>query len=117
MSTDIADTVPPLAEFFPLSEAAKHWPEASGGRRLHKHTCFRWASSGVNGVKLRVLRVPGVGLMTHPRWVHEFVVAVNAARLASGRCETVTTSRRRRSRGARTDTSAALARFKLPSGA
>ena len=42
-----------------MSEAAKRMPRIRSGRRVHIATLYRWATSGVSGVKLETLRVGG----------------------------------------------------------
>jgi hypothetical protein len=69
----------PLDECVPLGEAPRIWPAAAGGRRVARSTPWRYAKYGVSGVRLRTMRVPGVGLVVHPSWIAEFVAAVNAA--------------------------------------
>ena len=44
---------------FPLAETHKHVPPRRGGKKLHQATAFRWAKSGVRGVKLETIRVGG----------------------------------------------------------
>ncbi len=105
----------PLTECFPLTEAPKHWPVAAGGRRLHKHTAFRWVADGIAGVKLRAVRVPGVGLVTHAKWVAEFIVAVDAQRVAAGSSAPPPSRRRQKRAGTerKKQTAATLARYGL----
>ena len=42
-----------------LSEATGHLPRRRAGKRPHVATLYRWASEGVQGVKLDTLRVGG----------------------------------------------------------
>jgi hypothetical protein len=63
-----------MPQYFPFSEAAKHHlPD-----RPHQNTVRRWATIGVNGVKLRSVRFGGKRLTTE-QWCREFVEAVTAA--------------------------------------
>ncbi len=44
-------------EVVSLAAATKHLPKRRGGKRPHVSTLYRWATVGVNGVKLEVIRV------------------------------------------------------------
>jgi hypothetical protein len=44
---------------FPLTDVPKHLPPRSGGKRVHVATPFRWASRGVRGIRLEVVRLGG----------------------------------------------------------
>ena len=41
---------------FPLAETYRHVPLLRGGKRLHPSTAFRWARTGVRGVKLETIQ-------------------------------------------------------------
>lgn len=42
-----------------LNAAAKTLPKLRGGRKPHIATMYRWAKSGVRGVKLETIRIGG----------------------------------------------------------
>ena len=44
-------------EVVSLAAATKHLPKRRGGKRPHVSTLYRWATVGVHGVKLEVIRV------------------------------------------------------------
>jgi hypothetical protein len=53
--------IDPLAdELFPLAQAAQRLPRLRGGRPVNPSTLWRWATSGLRGVKLEICRVGGV---------------------------------------------------------
>ena len=43
----------------PFSEAARRLPRLCAGRPVHPSTLWRWASSGIRGVRLETVRVGG----------------------------------------------------------
>lgn len=43
----------------PLREAAKRLPRRRGGRKVATATLYRWAQSGVRGVRLETIQVGG----------------------------------------------------------
>lgn len=53
--------------------------EKALGYRPHPSTCCRWHRKGVNGVRLRAVRV-GSSVRTTQAEVHRFVAAQNQAR-------------------------------------
>lgn len=65
--------LPPLDQLIPLAELPKRIPPAPGGRRLHKHVPYRWASSGLHGVVLMTVTLPGTGKATTLDWYRQFV--------------------------------------------
>ena len=46
-------------EVLTLAEAAKVLPRRRRGRKVHTATLYRWASSGIRGVKLETVQVGG----------------------------------------------------------
>ncbi len=42
-----------------LTDATKRLPKRRAGKRPHVSTLYRWAQSGIDGVKLEVIRVGG----------------------------------------------------------
>ena len=42
-----------------LAEATKHLPRRRAGKRPHVATLYRWAQSGIRGVRLETLQVGG----------------------------------------------------------
>ena len=70
--------VPPLDQLIPLAELPKWVPPAPGGRRLHCHVPYRWASSGLRGVILRTISLPGTGKATTLEWYRQFVAELAA---------------------------------------
>ena len=65
--------VPPLDQLIPLADLPRRIPPATGGRRLHKHVPYRWASSGLRGVILQTITLPGTGKATTLDWYRQFV--------------------------------------------
>lgn len=61
---------------FPLGEAPKHLPPR-GGKRIHQATIFRWAKSGVRGVRLETIRVGG-SLCTSSQALQRFCERLSA---------------------------------------
>lgn len=43
-----------------LSDAARLRPASRGGRPTHASTIYRWATRGIRGVRLEVIRLGGV---------------------------------------------------------
>lgn len=66
-----------LDECLSLTAAPRRWPARADGSRPHRSTLWRYATVGIDGVVLRTVRVPGVGRMTHPSWIDQFIAAVN----------------------------------------
>jgi hypothetical protein len=48
-----------LERTMPLAQAARRLPRLRGGRRVAPSTLWRWASAGLRGVRLEVVRVGG----------------------------------------------------------
>lgn len=71
-------SAPQLQELFPLAEVPDRLPRRRG-KRLHRSAPYRWAESGLSGVRLRILRV-GSEIYTTSAWLLEFFEAVTAAR-------------------------------------
>ena len=44
-------------EVVSLAAATKHLPKRRGGKRPHVSTLYRWATAGVRGIRLEVIRV------------------------------------------------------------
>lgn len=44
---------------FPLTDGGQHLPRRRGGRKPHPSTMYRWAKTGIRGVKLETIRVGG----------------------------------------------------------
>jgi hypothetical protein len=42
-----------------LSDATRHLPKRSGGKKPHVATLYRWATRGLRGVRLETIRVGG----------------------------------------------------------
>jgi hypothetical protein len=42
-----------------LADVPKHVPTRRAGKKLHVATAFRWAKTGVRGVKLETIRIGG----------------------------------------------------------
>lgn len=61
----------PIADLIPLRTACKRFP-ARNGRTPHLQTLMRWCRSGVNGVKLRSVKVGSV-VFTSDRYIREFL--------------------------------------------
>ena len=49
-----------------LSEAAKLLPPRRNGKRPHFTTLYRWASQGLHGVKLEVVKIGGTACTSRP---------------------------------------------------
>ena len=75
--------VPPLDQLIPLADLPKRIPPAPGGRRLHAHVPYRWASRGLRGVVLKTVTLPGTGKVTTIAWYCEFVQALTTSRTES----------------------------------
>jgi hypothetical protein len=63
---------------FPLREADAYFPR-SKGRRVSLPTLYRWATSGVRGVRLQTIRL-GQTRCTSEVWVMQFIAELNADR-------------------------------------
>lgn len=72
--------LPPLDELIPLADLPGKIPAGPGGRRLHAHVPYRWASKGLAGVVLRTVTLPGTGKVTTLDWYRAFVAEVAAVR-------------------------------------
>ena len=62
-----------LEDLKPLRVLARNWPGKLGG--LDPSTVFRFKNKGSGGVRLRALKVPGVGWCSCSIWVAEFFSA------------------------------------------
>jgi hypothetical protein len=74
---------PDEGAIFPLREAPDHVPHRGGSKALHKSTGFRWASSGVRGVRLETIRIGGT-LCTSTRALQDFFDRLSTPRPAPG---------------------------------
>jgi hypothetical protein len=73
-------TIDPLApDVVSLAQAARLLPSLRGGRPVHPSTLWRWASSGVAGVRLPIIRVGGTAC-TSRQALRQFLADVEAAR-------------------------------------
>jgi hypothetical protein len=68
-----------LSDYKTFRATAAGWP-GTDGKGIHPACVYRFHSAGIAGVRLRALRLPGVGLVTTDDWVREFVEAVSEAR-------------------------------------
>ena len=75
--TDDASRVS-LKDYFPLAETPDRMPRRRG-RKIHRSAPYRWASAGVQGVKLQTVLI-GSELHTTEAWLMQFFAAVTAAR-------------------------------------
>lgn len=76
--------IPLHEELLSLAQAASLLPRRRAGKRPHPATLYRWASRGINSVRLEVLRV-GATLCTSREALQRFFERLTAAdeRLAS----------------------------------
>jgi hypothetical protein len=51
--------IPPEEYKFPLAHSPEYVPRLRRGRKIHKSTCWRWATRGVRGVVLETVQVGG----------------------------------------------------------
>ena len=64
-----------VSDLIPLNKVSDIWPKP-----VHVSVPHRWRDPGVSGVRLRVVKVPGVGWCTTRDWLAEFITAVTAAK-------------------------------------
>lgn len=79
-----------------LAEAACHCPRHRRGRKVHRTTVFRWATSGVRGCVLETLRTPA-GLCTTKQALARFfqeLTRTTQAKAAAPRASRVPDERR-----------------------
>src|SRR3954454_13812794 len=67
-----------LSKAFLLTDPRADFP-GHGGKPVALQTKYRWALTGVGGVKLKTIRIGG-RLCTTEAWIAEFVGALNADR-------------------------------------
>jgi hypothetical protein len=73
-----------LSKLIPFSKVPSMLPRSTrSGKRMSPAVCYRWASKGLNGVKLRSLKIGGT-FHTSPTWLREFFEQVTAAELRGG---------------------------------
>jgi len=82
MPTAGRDELEQLGHFFALKDACRFFPRPNGGHVSVK-SIFRWAHTGVRGVKLRTIRLGGQ-VCTAESWVREFIQAMNVGRVDVG---------------------------------
>ena len=63
--------LPPREDLMTLSQARDILPTGRGGARRSTSTLWRWASKGIRGRKLRVIKIGRVAHTTR-RWLFEF---------------------------------------------
>jgi hypothetical protein len=69
--------IDPLTEtVIPFAEAARRLPRLRAGRPVNDATLWRWASSGLRGVRLETLRVGGT-TCTSAEALRRFFAALN----------------------------------------
>lgn len=61
-----------LAQFWPLKELPNKLPRTPRGKKIHRSTGFRWASTGVRGRRLRTYQIGGC-LYTCDEWLSQFI--------------------------------------------
>lgn len=67
------------SDYKDLNYARRYWvPPNSDGRLVSYTTMWRWASSGLNDVRLQTIRV-GRRMMTTKEWCEEFFRALSEA--------------------------------------
>jgi Protein of unknown function (DUF1580) len=79
-------------QVFALAEIHKHVPKRRGGRKIHTATGYRWASRGLNGVRLEVVQVGGTKC-TSLEALQRFFERLSA--VASGEAPPVRTAKQR----------------------
>jgi hypothetical protein len=65
-----------------LAQAARLLPSLRGGRPVHPSTLWRWASNGIAGVRLPIIRIGGTACTTRDA-LRRFLADVEAARRPS----------------------------------
>ncbi len=65
-----------MSDLIPLRQACSFIPSRVHGKNLHYSTLWRWASRGVRGVKLEVLRIGGGAYVTR-EGIDRFIAALN----------------------------------------
>ncbi len=70
--------LPPLQELIAIADVPDHLPRRKG-RKIHRSAVYRWATGGLDGIKLRTVLV-GSQLFTHPDWLAGFCAAVTESR-------------------------------------
>jgi hypothetical protein len=78
---------PLVDECLSLSQAARRLPRLRAGRPVAPSTLWRWATAGVRGVKLEVVRI-GTTVCTSVPALQRFIAAIN------GRPASVTSNKR-----------------------
>ena len=81
---------------FALTETPDNLPNVSrrGGRKLHKSAAFRWASPGLNGVRLETVRIGG-SLCTSREALSRFFGRLSSLGEADSALAPTTAARRR----------------------
>lgn len=99
METDGRHGLDQLGHYLSFKDACRFFPRPNGGRVSLK-TMFRWAGTGVRGVKLKTIRFGGQ-VCTAESWIREFIRGMNVGRVDVE--SDVTPSTRESDRRARVD--------------
>lgn len=67
--------------FWPLNSLPNRLPKNARGRRIHVATCFRWASHGLSGRKLKTIRIGGQ-IFCCDAWLADFLAAPRDSELS-----------------------------------
>lgn len=74
-------TIDPLTdEIFTLTAAAKRLPRLRKGRPVHPSTIWRWALTGIRGIRLETMMIGGVRV-TSANALRQFIHALSERKL------------------------------------
>jgi hypothetical protein len=72
LTHDNSQQADPMEGLLTLREFRARLPKRNNGQRVDLNTVYRWVSRGINGVRLRTVKVGGV-MYTTMEWAWEFL--------------------------------------------